>query len=312
LSKVAVIGVGAWGKNLARNFYELGALKSICSQDYLERQESKWQNIPVESFETLVEDDSIKGFVIATPTPSHKNLAEQALKRGKHVFVEKPLAETSKEAYDLCSVAKGHDRCLMVGHLMRYHPCFERLLDEVAKGSIGDILHISLRRCNFGKFRSYESIVRDFAPHDLSMLYALLGANLDFNFKSRVTGPRLMPNADQASVFLQAGNVTVDLFFSRVWPIKEQLVVVQGSKGILVFDDTKPWEEKLSKSVYEIPHSGSCQEPLLKKELLDVLKGEPLKLECEHFLACIKGTTPCRTPGEEGALTLKWMEDIGV
>lgn len=312
MSKIAIVGVGAWGKNLARNFMELGCLAAVCSEHFSADQLEQWQGVPVRNFKELLQDKSIKGIVIATPTPSHKHLTEEALKAGKHVFVEKPLANSSEEAYELCDVAKRHEKCLMVGHLMRYHPCFERLLSEVQSGAIGDVLHISLRRCNFGKFRSYESIVRDFAPHDLSMLYALLGSDLEFNCKTRATGPKLMPNEDQVSVSLDVREKTVDLFFSRVWPIKEQMIIVQGSKGILIFDDTKPWEEKLSMGTYQMPTKSIGQEPTLKIEGLSVQKGEPLKIECQHFLRCVESNSSCKTPGEEGALVLKWMETIGV
>ncbi len=308
--KVAVIGVGAWGKNLARSFKELGVLSAVCSE-HLREEENTWKSIPVCTFEDLLQNKLIDGFVISTPTPSHKLLTEQALKAGKHVFVEKPIAENSKEALELCELAKKCDRTLMVGHLLRYHPCFEIFLKEVKTGAIGDILHISLRRCNFGRFRAYESIVRDFAPHDLSMLHALLGETLDFR-QVQSTGPELMPNADQASIFLQAGKVTVDLFLSRIWPIKEQVIIVQGSKGIIIFDDTKPWEEKITKGLYEhVPFDG-YQEPALQMQSLIAPQGEPLKIECQHFLDCIKGITSCRTPGKDGALTLQWIEAIGV
>lgn len=308
IPRVAVVGVGAWGKNLVRNFNQLGALKAVCSEHFKDTGDALYEGIPVKGWESLLDDATIDGIVIATPTPSHSQLAREAIGRGKHVFVEKPLAETSKEAYELLELAKKANVTLMVGHLLRYHPCFEKLLVMVQEGDIGCVNHITLRRCNFGKFRAYESILRDFAPHDLSMLQALLGNLEGVEWSVSSHGPKLMPCDDQLSAGFVLGGVSVNMLFSRVWPIKEQLLVVQGSKGCLIFDDTKPWDEKLKLGLYEkIPFDGE-QEPVMTMESVSVVMNEPLKDECSHFLDCIGGGEDCRTPAEHGAVTLAWME----
>jgi UDP-2-acetamido-3-amino-2,3-dideoxy-glucuronate N-acetyltransferase len=305
--RVAAIGCGYWGKNLVRNFAELGALAAICDPDraaadqLVERYHSR-----VAEFDAVLRDSDIAGVAIAAPAVLHAKLARRAIEAGKHVFVEKPLALTVAEAEELCALAERHDRRLMVGHLMQYHPAFTRLRQLVREGALGRLQYIYSNRLNLGKVRREEDILWSFAPHDLSMILSLVGGEpaevsaqggyyLHKTIADVTTTHLAFPGGEQAHVFV-----------SWLHPFKEQKLVVIGDRAMAVFDDGEPWQEKLL--IY--PHRIEWREamPVPQRAEADPVpldEGEPLNLECRHFLDCIgTGGTP-RTDGREGLRVLR-------
>src|ERR1700719_4291266 len=157
--RVAAIGCGYWGKNLVRNFAELGALSAICDPDRnAARQLAERHHTRVAEFDAVLRDDEIAGVAIAAPAALHAELASRALEAGKHVFVEKPLALAVPEAEQLCAMAERVDRQLMVGHLLQYHPAFIKLRELVSEGVLGRLEYISSTRLNLGKVRREEDI----------------------------------------------------------------------------------------------------------------------------------------------------------
>ena len=172
--KIAVIGCGDWGKNLVRNFYELGALATVCEthSGAAASMQEKY-GVSISSMEEILENEEIKGIVISVPSHNHFKVAKEALERGKHVFVEKPFATNSVEGQKLCETASKHNKTLMVGHLLRYHSGFRKVKELVQAGEVGDVKYIETRRTNFGKFYENESILWDYAPHDFSMIFAI-------------------------------------------------------------------------------------------------------------------------------------------
>jgi Oxidoreductase family, NAD-binding Rossmann fold len=159
--RVAAIGCGYWGKNLVRNFAELGSLAAICDPDRnTARQLAERYHTRVAELDEVLGDDDIAGVAIAAPAALHAELASRALEAGKHVFVEKPLALTAAEAERLCALAERRDRRLMVGHLMQYHPAFIKLREMVGDGALGRLEYISSTRLNLGKVRREEDIWR--------------------------------------------------------------------------------------------------------------------------------------------------------
>jgi UDP-2-acetamido-3-amino-2,3-dideoxy-glucuronate N-acetyltransferase len=158
-ARVAAIGCGYWGKNLVRNFAELGSLAAICDPDRnTARQLAERHHVRVAEFAEVLGDDDIAGVAIAAPAALHAELASRAIEAGKHVFVEKPLALTVAEAERLCVLAERLDRRLMVGHLMQYHPAFIKLREMVRDGALGRLEYISSTRLNLGKVRREEDI----------------------------------------------------------------------------------------------------------------------------------------------------------
>ncbi|MDZ7588482.1 MAG: Gfo/Idh/MocA family oxidoreductase [Parasphingorhabdus sp.] len=306
--KIAQIGCGHWGKNLARNFAEIGALAAIVDGDPATAAAiSAAHNVPASSFDAVLADPDIHGVALATPAPSHSAMALQAIAAGKHVFVEKPLALDPAEAEAMIAAAATADRRLMVGHLLQYHPVFQALKTEVSAGRIGALQYIYSNRMSLGKFRTEENILWSFAPHDFSMILSLTGeepAHVTAQGASYVT-PGV---ADWCTVqFAFPSGVRGHVQASWLHPFKEQRLVAIGDKGMLVFDDSAAeWEHKLAFYGHGIDSSGAAPVPQKADvEYLTVEKSEPLKAECQHFIDSIaNGSTP-RTDGAEGLRVLR-------
>src|SRR5215469_14290199 len=173
---IGVVGCGYWGKNLVRNFAELGCLAAACDTDRARISEMRAAyGVPVtDSFEEILSSDEIRAVAIAAPASQHFTLAKEAMLAGKDVFVEKPLALRVEEGEELVELARKRSRILMVGHLLHYHPAIMMLRKMLQDGELGKIEYISSSRLNLGKLRTEEDILWSFAPHDISAILSLL------------------------------------------------------------------------------------------------------------------------------------------
>ena len=305
---VAIVGSGYWGKNLVRIYHEIGSLKLICDKDEsaILRLKNKYPKLDYAvAFSDVLSRDDIQVVVISTPAAMHYAMTKEALLAEKHVYVEKPLVFNVEEAVELINIAKQKKCVLMVGHLMQYHPAFTQLKSLIKNGELGRINYIYSNRLNLGKIRREENILWSFAPHDISMILSLAG---EMPESVSATGGNYLQKeiADVTTTHLEfPSGLKSHIFVSWLHPFKEQKLIVVGDKKMAVFDDTKPWSDKLL--VY--PHLIEWQDnlPVPKKaepERFNILESEPLKLECEHFLHCIgKGYEPI-TSGEEGLRVL--------
>ena len=301
-----MVGCGYWGKNLTRNFAALGALDRVCDADaaLAGRMAADHGAAPADWTDVL-NDPDIEAVALATPAAQHGQMAKAALLAGKHVFVEKPIALNLGEARDLVDLAETRDRVLMVGHLLQYHPVFLKLKEMVRGGKIGRLQYLYSTRVNLGKIRREEDILWSFAPHDISMILSLVGEEPD-----RVTavGSNFLHQriADTTITHMSfPSGQSAHIFVSWLHPFKEQRLVVVGEHGMLVFDDTRPWEEKLRRYGHEINWIDGRPEPVkAEAETIAVDADEPLKRECEHFLDCIAQGTRPRTDGAEGVRVL--------
>jgi UDP-2-acetamido-3-amino-2,3-dideoxy-glucuronate N-acetyltransferase len=308
-TKISVIGCGYWGKNLVRNFSELGVLTSVCdANEKLAVAASMSYGVSALSLEQVLKSN-IDGVVIAAPAAQHFELAERALIAGKHVFVEKPLSLKVAEAKKLCDLSIQVDRKLMVGHLLQYHPAFLELKHLITKGNLGRLQYLYSNRLNLGKFRNEENILWSFAPHDISMILGLAGGLPEVVY---ATGScHLNPHIhDVTTTHMTFKNgIQAHIFVSWLHPYKEQKLVVVGDRGMAVFDDGLPWGEKLK--LY--PHRVSWVDGLPQPEKADVVHvplevSEPLKLECQHFIDCITHQKNPRTDAEEGLRVLQVLD----
>jgi UDP-2-acetamido-3-amino-2,3-dideoxy-glucuronate N-acetyltransferase len=245
--KVAVIGCGQWGKNLVRNFAELGALRAVCDTDpkKLATIRERWPEVHATTlYSEILKDEGITGVVIATPAGSHYTLAKEALLAGKDVFVEKPLALKVSEGRELVELAEQRHRILMVGHLLRYHPAVVALKGLIDQGRLGKLYYLYSNRLNLGRFRTEENILWSFAPHDLSVFLYLLGEAPIF--VSAHGGSYLnhgIPDVTVTTLEFRSG-VKGHIFVSWLHPYKEHKLIVVGDQGMAVFDDVEP-ERKL-------------------------------------------------------------------
>lgn len=308
--KVAVIGCGYWGKNLVRNFHELGALAFV--HDLKEGAAAAMTaaySIPSRRFEGLLADDGIRGIVIATPAVGHAELAEAALRAGKDVFVEKPLALDVSEAESLCRLAADKGLVLMVGHLMRYHPAFEKLQELCRSGALGNVQYVYSHRLNLGRIRTEENILWSFAPHDVSMILGLLD---EIPTTVSATGHGYLNHGvpDVTTTHLTfTGGRAAHIFVSWLHPFKEQRLVIVGDEGMAVFDDTLGADEKIGLFPHRVNRDNGVPVPVkAERRPVPIDEAEPLNLECRHFLHCMgTGETP-RTDGQEAVRVLRVLD----
>ncbi len=304
---IAVIGCGHWGKNLVRNFAELDALAAVCDpNDQVAQTYSEKYNVDNLSFEAILDNTAIDGVVLAVPAPLHAPLAIEAMNSGKNVYVEKPLAMNRIEAEAMIASSKENGVQLMVGHLLQYHPIFITLRELVGSGELGSLSYVYSNRLSFGKVRSEEDVIWSFAPHDISMILSLTGQEPEA--VRTESSYILQPHVADAAIVHMEFNSGLKAHISVSWlhPYKEQKLVVVGKNAMAVFDDTKPWGEKLALYRHVVRSSGSV--PSLEKaevEYVEVSQSEPLRNECQHFLNVVSENIVPLTGGDEGLSVLK-------
>ncbi len=305
---VAVIGCGYWGKNLVRNFNELGALAMVCEPNpegaELARSVAPGVRI-VDDFEEVLMSD-VPAVVIATPAVTHHYLAKTALEAGKDVFVEKPLAVSYEDGADLVQTATDMGRILMVGHVLEYHPGVRKLVELTKSGVLGKVQYIYSNRLSLGKVRREENILWSFAPHDVAIILRIMGA-MPFQVVA-CGGNYLQPNIADVTItnMLFDNGVRAHIFVSWLHPFKEQRLVVVGSERMASFDDVTKKLTLFNQRV-AIEHG----EPVPIKgdgEGVDYGQQEPLRLECQAFLEAIESREPPLTDGQSGLKVLKVLE----
>ncbi len=305
--RIGVVGCGHWGKNLVRNFAELGFLVAVADAD-AERTKDFAQQYKVigQDFEAMLADGSIDALVIASPAECHFSHVSAALKAGKHVFVEKPLALSMEQGQVLCDMAQSLNKILMVGHLLQFHPAFLKAKAMVQEGEIGKLQYIYSNRLNLGKFRQEENSLWSFAPHDISMILGLADA---LPHEVYATGACHIHShiEDITTTHMRFNHgVQAHVFVSWLHPYKEQKLVVVGDAGMLVFDDGKPWEEKLMHYSHKVTWRQGMPTPDKADGLpLALEASEPLNNECLHFAECVTTGKRPRTDGEEGLRVLQ-------
>jgi predicted dehydrogenase len=310
MAKIAHVGHGYWGKNLARSLAKLDSLAALVDPHAPDiASVAASYGVPVRSLDEVLADSTIDAVSLATPAHLHFDQARQALEAGKHVMVEKPITLDVAEAESLAAYAQDRGLVLMVGHLMQYHPVFVALRALIAAGELGKLHYCYSNRLSFGKLRAQEDVMWSFAPHDLSMLLSIAGSPTAVSASGHsVVTPGI---ADIANLQLDfpdgvRGHVQV----SWLHPFKEQRLVVIGAKGTAVFEDSQPdWAKKLT--LYRHEFAGSADNPVAVaggSQSIAVEPGEPLLEECRHFIDCVdRGLSP-RTDGREAIEVLKVLQ----
>ena len=311
MKHIAVVGCGQWGKNLVRNFSELGVLRVACDVDStrLGALSERFQEIKLTtSFPDVLKDDDVAGVVIATPASSHHGLAKEALLAGKDVFVEKPLALKVSSGKELVELANKKGRILMVGHILRYHPAVVEIKTLIDEGKLGRLYYIYSNRLNLGRFRTEENILWSFAPHDISAMLYLLGER-----PTQVCaqgGSYLshgIPDVTVTTMEFRSG-VKGHIFVSWLHPYKEQRLIVVGDRRMLVFNDMEN-ERKLVLINQSVEWVDRLPVPRMEEaETVPFSNEEPLRAECQHFLECIETRRQPDTDGNEGISVLEVLQ----
>lgn len=307
---VAVIGSGYWGRNLVRTFHALGALRWICDvrEDTVAEMSTQYNVRTTTSREQVLSDPETRAVVIAVPAAQHCDLTKVCLLAGKDIFVEKPLALKVTEGQDLVKLAAQRNRVLMVGHILEYHPAVLELKRLVREGELGRIQYIYSSRLNLGKLRTEENILWSFAPHDVSAILFLLGESprrVATNGGNYLSAHR--PDTTLTTCEFESG-VKAHIFVSWLHPFKEQKLTIVGDRKMAVFDDVEP-DRKLMLYSHRIDWVDRM--PVAQKNAGQVVllpAGEPLRLECEHFLDCVATRRVPRTSGETGVRVLQVLE----
>jgi UDP-2-acetamido-3-amino-2,3-dideoxy-glucuronate N-acetyltransferase len=308
---IGLAGCGYWGRNLARNLFQMGHLAAVCDSDARARREAKAAYRGVRAmadFDELLDDPDVRAVAVATPAALHYELTRKALAAGKDVFVEKPLALRVEEAEDLVERARRRKRILMVGHILEYHPAVLKLKELVDAGELGEIHYAYSNRLNLGKVRKEENILWSFAPHDISALLLLIGAMPEWAATS--AQHYLQPQvADVTMTCLSfPGKPRAHIFVSWLHPFKEQKLVVIGSRKMALFDDVaKEGKLKIFDKGIEW-HDGQPVTRQTAESTLFFPEGEPLLEELKHFVDCVRTRRPPRTDGANGLRVLRVLD----
>lgn len=308
---VAVVGCGYWGRNLVRNFHQLGALRAVCDATDAGRATAR-QLAPsmklYESVEEILQTPEIQGVALATPAVTHFPLALQCLAAGKDLFVEKPLALRAEEGRQILEAAHTAQRVLVVGHILEYHPAILALRQLIDSGKLGQIRYLYSNRLHFGKIRTEENALWSFAPHDVAVILRLVGA-LPEEVSCRGAAFVHEHLADvTVSTLHFPNNIHAHIFVSWLNPFKEQKLVVVGTDRMAVFNDTVAEKKLLLYNQHVTVENGT---PVLHSkdvETVPIESGEPLAAECRDFLHCITTRATPLSGGESGLRVLQVLE----
>jgi UDP-2-acetamido-3-amino-2,3-dideoxy-glucuronate N-acetyltransferase len=309
--QVGLAGCGYWGRNLARNLFQMGHLAMVADPGAKVLKEVKASYPGVSTtrdFEALLKDRKIAAVAIAAPAAEHYQLARKALQAGKDVFVEKPLALRLPEAEELVELARHLKRVLMVGHILEYHPAIGKLKEFVDSGELGDIHYVYSNRLNLGKVRQEENILWSFAPHDISVILLLMRAMPEW---ASTSGQHYLQH-DVADVTMTClafpGKPRAHIFVSWLHPYKEQKLVVIGSRKMAVFDDVVK-DGKLK--IFDKGIEWKDGRPVIRQTAESTLffpEMEPLREELAHFVECVRTRKAPRTDGANGLRVLRVLD----
>jgi predicted dehydrogenase len=313
---IAVTGLGYWGPNLARNFDDLGVLSALCEldPDLRARYASRYPNARLYSdYDELLADDAVAAVVVATPVPTHYDLARRALSAGKHVLVEKPPAMRGAEIDELVAIAADRDLVLMPGHLLLYHPGIRKLKELIDAGELGDVLCIYGNRQNLGIVRTNENALWSLGVHDLSVILHLLDEDPELCVAH---GRDFLTEGVEDVVFcylrFPSGKIA-HMHLSWLDPHKMRRITVVGREKMVVFDDMElerkvtiyekaPWKRTDSYGEWQT-RSGDISIPKIPTD-------EPLKLECQEFLRLVGGEGDRRKVAEDGARVVRALDRL--
>lgn len=322
--RVGLIGCGIWGRNYIRNFEHLDAVEMYAVSDPDEENVKRALRLmpsarPTTNPAELLADPMVDAIIVAAPASAHFDLAKAALAAGKHVLVEKPLANKSAEAEELVDLAERRGKVLMVGHILEYHPATMRLKSMMDEGEVGKVQYLYLIRTNLGRIRTDVNVMWDLAPHDLSIVHYLLGST-----PTRVSAKGqsyVLPGIeDVVFMLLEFENkVIASIHVSWLDPEKIRRVTVIGDKKMAVFDDLQALEK------IRVLDRGVDYNPSTEREFSDfgsfqlsyrygdiwapnVQLAEPLRNQCTHFIESIIDGAKPRTDGINGLKVVKVLE----
>ncbi|PWJ83636.1 putative dehydrogenase [Pseudaminobacter salicylatoxidans] len=304
--RIAVLGCGYWGSNHIRTLKALGALYAVSDANRARAEgfASEQECLAIDP-DTLFTRPDVDAIVMALPPQYHAEAAIKAVENGKDVLVEKPIALNVPDAERAVAAAEANGRIFMVGHVLRFHPAFEKLKELIDQGELGEVKYIHSHRLGLGKFHTENDALWDLAPHDLSMILAITGSA---PVEIRGEGAAILDHlSDFAHLHMRFPNgLRSHLFASRLNPYRERRLTVVGTKAMAVFDDVEPWERKLAVYRHAVwQDSGHWAFTTNEPTYIPVEDGMPLTRELEHFMTCMRTRQEPRTNGEEAITVLR-------
>jgi len=317
--KVGVIGCGYWGPNLLRNFVEISTSNVLAVADVREERLSHIKNCYPQI--TITDDYrelftmGLDAVVVATPPATHFLLAQDCLRHGLHVLVEKPLTLNSQHAEELIKLAEAQELILMVGHTFEYNPAVQALKEIITSGELGQIYYVDSARVNLGLFQRDLNVLWDLAPHDISILHYILDSH-PISVSAHGTACIVSRKHDLAYLNLVfPDSILAHVHVSWLDPRKSRCITVVGSKKMVVYDDIEPLEKiKIyDKGVEALPYTDTYGDFQCSYRYGDVVIPnirfvEPLRLECQHFLECIMNGAEPQSSGQVGLNVVKVLE----
>ncbi len=321
---IAVVGAGYWGPNLIRNFFALGHLRVIADYDEqkLEKLRAQYPDVTCYTrIEDVLDCPFIHGVALATPASSHYSLARKVIERGKSVFVEKPLAQTTVECRDLISLSRKHDCVLMVGHTFEYNSAVHYVEECIDRQELGEVYYIYSQRLNLGVVRNDINALWNLAPHDISIVLRWLKQK-PLSVDAR--GFTYLQDGIEDVVYLNmefANGVSVHIHVSWLDPNKVRRITLVGSEKMIVYDDASNDSKIMlyDKGIDRLRMDGSLgtfdsfAQFQLTQRAGDVViprieYSEPLRAECEHFVECIIENKQPLTDGDNGLRVVEILE----
>ena len=305
--RIAVIGAGNWGINLVRNLSELSVLSHVVEKNseltnQIEKDFPEAQCL--ENYDSLINDE-IDAVAIATPAQSHFDIASKFLETGKDVFIEKPMTLSSKEAEGLVSIAEENDSILMVGHMLMYQPAITFIKSYLDEGHIGKIYHIHQERLKLGRVRTAENVVWSLGVHDIAVLLYLVGAAPNkVNFSGHCGVQEDIEDDAYVHMSFEQGTIA-HLHSSWIWPTDSRCMRIIGSKGMLVYD-----EHKQSVTLHKKGIGQDLENLDQGEEVICEGSSQPLRLEMEHLIDCIKSRKRPISDGNNGLEVIRVLEAL--
>jgi len=314
--RVGVIGAGYWGPNLVRNLNEAPGADPVAVADLSpERLEAIHKRFPAVRTTTdhteLFDDPKIDAVCIATPVGTHRRLAEEAFRAGKHVFVEKPLAGKVADAEAIVRAAEAAGKTLMVGHTFVYNPAVVAVKEILDADGVGRVQYIDSQRVNLGLHQFDINVLWDLGPHDVSITLYWLGEEPAW---IQATGACFVQSDIEDVVFLMIGfpsGALAHAHLSWLAPSKLRTMTVIGSKKMILYDDVQAVEkvkvydqgvEKLSgEELRRSYRAGDIHSPRIAVT-------EALQLEMRHFIECVTLGKRPRSDGEAAVRVVRVLE----
>jgi predicted dehydrogenase len=318
--KVGVIGCGYWGPNLIRNFTQLSRSEVVRVADLDEARLKYIKELyplteTTTDYRDIISDPDIDLVAVATPVHTHHKFASEALCAQKHVFVEKPITASSKEAENLIDLAEQYQRKLMVGHTFIYTSAVRKMKEIIDSGELGEIYYINSQRLNLGLFQQDINVIWDLAPHDISIVLYLLD-HKPREVSAIGTSHINMAIEDVAVLTMKFANGLI-AFIQTSWldPDKIRKMTIVGSKKMMVFDDVQPTEKiRIYDKSVEVPkHYDTYAEFHYSYKYGDIVipkidGGEPIRTELDHFIDCIENDAKPLSCGNAGLHVVQILE----